>query len=77
MAQHDHDSLSAPTPEVIDTVIDNGAVSEWQQRLKVAHALRTSGGEHDSSNVFHGRKITGKTGLNKVLIRRGVSASPG
>ena len=54
MAQDYYYRLSSAFLQVVDAMIEDGAVPERQQWLELAHAPRTSGSEHDCGDVFHG-----------------------
>src|SRR4030095_3764854 len=52
MAQHDDDRVHAAGREIIDARFDHSLFSEGKERFESAHALGTTSGQKDGSNVL-------------------------
>src|SRR6266849_1898140 len=65
MTNHDYDVANTCPKEISDAAFDHRLITEGKQRLESSHATRSTGGEENSGDVIHSKKITTKTRRHK------------
>src|SRR5712692_9678698 len=59
MSNDDNCRFDAGCSQIIDTMLDDGSVAEWQQRLERAHAARAPRSQQDCGDVIHAKIWSG------------------